>query len=92
MGVFGGHSRNKVYYRRKSIRLHSYALGLASCAALGFSLYFISRRAEMAQDGVDEVTTSTLAWHEPLKYYHYKFFGGGSGRLEGTGSSHEVAS
>lgn len=48
MGIFDGDrsQKNKVYYRRKSLRLHNYALALTSFVALSFTFYFISHRSE----------------------------------------------
>ena len=55
MGIFdsGKSQKNKVYYRRKSIRLQNYALGLTSFAALCFAFYFVSQRGQLSDEGVD---------------------------------------
>ena len=65
MGIFDNNSssKNKVYYRRKSIRLNNFAITLASITALGFSFYLVSQRGESQESGVDEISTSTLLWH-----------------------------
>jgi hypothetical protein len=48
MGIFdkNSSSKNKVYYRRKSIRLSNFAITAASVTALGFSFYMVSQRGE----------------------------------------------
>jgi hypothetical protein len=78
MPIFGDNSyqKNKVYYRRKSLRLHNYAISLAAGVCLLAGLYFITHRKPAAQDNIDELSTSSLALHEPIKYYHLKYFEG----------------
>ena len=78
MPIFGDKntSKNKVYYRRKSIRLNNYAIGFASAIMFGATIYFVSNRDEIHSSGVDELSTSMLRIHEPFKYYYFKYFGG----------------
>ena len=78
MSIFGDNQfkKNRVYYRRKSLRLSNYATGLASCICLFGAAYFLyNRRAPSREEEVDELTTSTLSMQEPIKYYHLKYFG-----------------
>ena len=65
MGIFDNSrsQKNKVYYRRKSIRLNNFALTFASLTALAFTFYLVSQRGESQESGVDEISTSTLFWH-----------------------------
>ena len=55
MTIFGNNQfqKNKVYYRRKSLRLTNIALTLASVVLLGATAYFVSNRNEPTQEGVD---------------------------------------
>ena len=78
MAVFGKNQfkKNKVYYRRKSYRLQNYAVGLAALICLAGMAYYVYNRTEIKKDGVDQLTTTTLRIHEPIKYYHLKYFGG----------------
>ena len=55
MAIFGKNQfqTNKVYYRRKSIRLTNYALTFASAACLGIGLYYVFNRNSSGKEEVD---------------------------------------
>ena len=78
MAIFGSnqHSKNRVYLRRKSLRLQSWAGNLVVFICLAGASYFVYNRNEVNPEGVDELSTSTLSFHESIKYYHLKYFGG----------------
>lgn len=45
MSIFGGGSdKNKVYLRRRSIRLNGWALGLSVLITMSFGVYFVVNR------------------------------------------------
>ena len=65
MSIFGDNQfkKNKVYYRRKSIRLGNWATALASGVCLATAIYFAVNRAATSKDQVDELSTNTLTMH-----------------------------
>lgn len=47
------------------------ASGIILCAAI----YYVKNRNEKNEEGIDELSTGTLAVQEPIRYYHLKYFG-----------------
>lgn len=73
MAIFSSSNKNKVYLRRKSLRLADWATGLAGVAVLALAGYFYTIRNEEPEQQVDQLSTDTLAYHEPIKYMHLQF-------------------
>jgi hypothetical protein len=64
MAIFSNSdTKSKVFYRRKSIRLANYTLGLASVIGLAFGISMVASRNQETEMEVDEITTDTLALH-----------------------------
>ena len=63
MSIFGDNKfkKNKVYYRRKSIKLGNYALTFASLVCGLAAVYAVANRKKASKDSVDEIMTSTLS-------------------------------
>lgn len=61
MAIFGKEpSKNKVYYRRKSLRLNNYATALATGITFCTAIYFIMNRNKHKDENIDEISTGTL--------------------------------
>jgi hypothetical protein len=73
MAIFSSSSKNKVYLRRKSLRLADWAMGLAGVAVFALAGYFYTIRNEDPDQQIDQLSTDTLAYHEPIKYMHLQF-------------------
>jgi hypothetical protein len=75
MAIFGKSSspKNQVYLRRKSLRLANIALWSACTSGLLIGCYLFLNKNEELESEVDEISTSTLTLHEPIKYFYHKY-------------------
>ena len=63
MPIFGDnkHQKNKVYYRRKSIKLGNYATVFASLICGMAAIYLLNNRKAPSKDSIDELSTINLS-------------------------------
>lgn len=73
MALFKDRQKNQVYYRRKSLRLSNMAIVAACTCSLVIGCYLMLTKDQMNRE-VDELSTNTLAIHEPIKYLKLKYW------------------
>ena len=74
MTIFKSKPKNQVYLRRKSLKLSNMAVWAACACSMAIGCYLMMTK-DQANREVDELSTNTLAVHEPIKYFKLKYLG-----------------